>query len=215
MSSQTTVRTIGHARVRTQATPNAQRWNNQRLVLRKNSPKTETHRSFPHAERQSIRTRKRSLRDQSSVSLSDANGRNNTDSDQNPSTVAHGILFSFKKILPSSPIAPNQHGTVSFSRSKLDTQAGSRRMVSLPRPRTQSHVTLASAATPGVQETTTAIATVSAFLLRSAVARLAVPAQCSYGRLDAAGFACPTYTSGCYGGCVLTTFSQPFPPSNF
>ena len=205
MSSQTTVRTIGHARIRTQATPNAQRWNNQRLVLRKNSPKTETHRSFPHAERQSIRTRKRSLRDQSSVSLSDANGRNNTDSDQNPSTVAHGILFSFKKILPSSPIAPNQHGTVSFSRSKLDTQAGSRRMVSLPRPRTQSHVTHASAAPHAKDFTLNAYnATVSQHLLRDTVYRLADLAQCSYRWPGAARFACPTYTSGVCSGGVLT-----------
>lgn len=122
----------------------------------------------------------------------------------NPSTVAHRI-FLVQEIIPSSPIAPNQHRTVSFSRSKLDTQAGSRRMVSLPRPRTQSHVTHASAAPHAKDSISNAYnATESQHLLRDTVYRLADLAQCSYRWPDAARFACPTYTSGVRSGGVLT-----------
>lgn len=107
---------------------------------------TRTHRSFPHAERHPITTRERSFRDQSSVSLFDADGRN-TRTPHKPvdcrsrnrpeESQASSVLTDRTK--------PSRDRKISTQKSQMDTQAGSRRMVLLPRPRTQSHVTLASA----------------------------------------------------------------------
>ena len=71
-----TVRTKGPARGFAHKPPFAQRQFNAATPEEK---QRRHHRSFPHAERHPITTRARSVRDQSSVSLSDANGTEYTD----------------------------------------------------------------------------------------------------------------------------------------